>query len=306
VARRGAIADAGESQCWRFAGRPGHRLRITLSVTTGALAPRVDLLWPDGSARCGVGPRRSTCTLDAEGSYTLLIRDAAGPGIGGYVLGILRLEEPTACNWEPYGILATGGLIRDPGDVGCRRFDGTAGDRVRVRTLVTSGSPRPRTEIVGPDGTTRCVAVDRERSECTVQQTGFFAILVEDDAGTATGSYRLALQRLNEPAGCQTLPSGIGVEEGTWTGSIATPGETDCWRLDRDAWDHLRVRLLPTGGAWQPAAEVLRPDGTTRCPLDGSDDFTCVLDRDGVHTILVSDGGGLGTGDYELTLRPRP
>jgi hypothetical protein len=301
----GSIAEPGESDCLQFTGAPGDVLRVTVTVTIGALAPRVELVWPDASVRCGLGPRRSTCPLDQAGPYSLLIRDAPGPGIGGYAVTIQRLDDPAGCTTTAFSGLAPGGGLTAPGELDCRRFDGAAGDRVRVRTIATSGTLRPRTEILGPDGTTACVAVDRLRSDCPLEQTGTHTILVEDDGGTGIGNYVVGLQRLNAPAGCRTLPSGIGNETGTWTGTIGTLGETDCWRLDRYAWQHLRVRLLMTAGSWQPVAELVRPDGTTRCPEDGTDTFTCVLDRDGVHTILVADGGAIGTGDYELSLLPR-
>jgi hypothetical protein len=49
---------------------------------------------------------------------------------------------------------------------------------------------------------------------------------------------------------------------------------------------------------------VIRPNGTTRCALTSSPDFTCALDASGLHTILVRDAAGAKTGEYRIAIGP--
>jgi hypothetical protein len=71
------------------------------------------------------------------------------------------------------------------------------------------------------------------------------------------------------------------------------------------AGDRVRVRLIKTSGqaAFNPTAEVVRPNGTTRCGVTGFDEFTCALDAPGTHTILVEDFAGTNTGGYEISIQ---
>jgi hypothetical protein len=93
----GAIEPAGQTDCYRFEGAAGDRVRLRLSVTGGALSPALEVLRPDGSTVPGCGPtglRDFTCQLDTPGAHTILVRDAVA-NTGSYLISIQRLTDDT-------------------------------------------------------------------------------------------------------------------------------------------------------------------------------------------------------------------
>jgi hypothetical protein len=113
--------------------------------------------------------------------------------------------------------------------------------------------------------------------------------------GTNTGTYTFWLQKLNGPVGCTAIAYG----DGQHAGSIGGPAETDCYRFTGNNHDQARIRLTAGAGV-TPLVEVVRPNGSTVCAPTTSLDFTCTLDVNGNHTILVRDLGGTGTGNYTV------
>ncbi|MGH3372766.1 MAG: hypothetical protein ACRDPR_22495, partial [Nocardioidaceae bacterium] len=133
---------------------------------------------------------------------------------------------------------------------------------------------------------------------CELAQTGTHTILVEDWNGLALGEYLLAIQRLNDPVGCEQLSPGR-----PRPGRIDPPGQTDCWRFAGVAGDGARIRVKKTStGQFEPVVGVFDPDGDPIAPCQRRtvDDFTCPLTETGTHTILVEDWNGLALGDYSI------
>jgi hypothetical protein len=120
--------------------------------------------------------------------------------------------------------------------------------------------------------------------------------VVHDSSGTSTGTYAILLQRLNNPVGCTTIVYG----DPALAASIDAAAETDCFRFSGANADQARIRVVKTTGTVDPLTEVIRPDGTTICAATFSDDFTCVLNTGGMHTILIRDANGPNTGGYTV------
>lgn len=296
--RTGAIS-AGETECWRFTGAPGDRVRLRLVTAAATLAPLAEVLKPDGGTRCTPsGAKNQTCVLDASGTHTILVRDSAA-NVGGYALGVQRLNNPVGCSPKPFATTSSLGVVTTTGETDCWRFPATAGDRVRIRAVNTSGALNPAVEVVRPNGTTRCNPTTADDVTCQLDITGTHTILVHDSGGTATGNYLLGLQRLNDPVGCPSLAYGTTVTDE----SLFASGKTDCWRFGGAGGDRVRLRVVGTSGVWAPVAEVLDASGRTVCNPVGGVDTTCVLDGAGTHTILVRDWLGTRTGDYRVSLQ---
>jgi len=156
----------------------------------------------------------------------------------------------------------------------------------------------PTTEILRPDGTTRCTPSALENRTCFLDTAGLHFVLVRDGAATDTGNYRISFQRLDDPLGCDVPPFGpIALST-----AIATWGETDCYPINVPAGTRLRGRLLPGIGQLNPHAELIAPDGTTSCAPAFADKFTCLTTAAGLHLLLVRDAR-LGSGDYRLALQ---
>jgi hypothetical protein len=298
--RTGAIT-VGETECWRFTGAAGDRVRIRLVTPAAALAPVAEVLRPDGTTRCAPnGAENQTCVLDASGPHTVLVRDSAA-NAGGYSLAVQRLNDPVGCSLKPFATTSARGAVTTTGETDCWRFGATAGLRVRIRAVKTSGALDPVVEVLRPDGTTRCSATTRDDVTCQLDVQGTHTILVNDSGGTAIGDYWLGLQRLVDPVGCSSLSYGTTVT----AASLATTGETDCWRFTGSGADRVRLRVIDTTGVWSPVAEVLDASGRTVCGPGHGGDYTCDLDGYGTqsHTILVRDALGTRTGDYRVSIQ---
>ena len=293
--RTGAISP-GEAECWRFLSNDGARLRVRVVTAAAALEPLVEVLRPDGTTRCiPTFADDSTCVLDLDGTHTLLVNDAGG-ATGGYSISIQRLNGPAGCPFKGFGATATLGTLATTGETDCFSVQGAVGNALRVRLL--SNTIDPTTEILRPDGTTRCAPSALENRTCFLDTDGLHFVLVRDGAATNTGNYRISFQRLDDPLGCDVAPFGpIALST-----AIATWGETDCYRFNVPVGSRVRARLLPDVGQLNPHAELIAPDGTTSCAPAFADKFTCPTIAAGVHTLLVRDAR-LGAGNYRLALQ---
>ena len=64
----------------------------------------------------------------------------------------------------------------------------------------------------------------------------------------------------------------------------------------------MEVRLTREGGALDPVAEFLRPDGTRLCGPTTADEFVCVTDTTGGNHLLIGGTAAGATGAYEIEL----
>lgn len=85
----GAIGVAAEADCYTFTGAVGDAIRVRVIKTSGTLEPLADIMRPNGTTLCGTTLNDEfTCTLNAAGLHTLLIRDFYGTRTGGYNLDL--------------------------------------------------------------------------------------------------------------------------------------------------------------------------------------------------------------------------
>src|SRR5262245_50809625 len=96
-----------------------------------------------------------------------------------------------------YGASPITSTIGGAGEVGCYRFTGAAGQRVRVRAVETSGTLVADLFVTGAD----CVPA-RHGLTCTLTAGGVHSVTV---GGTGTGDYAVSVQRLDAPVGCSSL-----------------------------------------------------------------------------------------------------
>src|SRR5262245_34221607 len=87
-----------------------------------------------------------------------------------------------------FGAAPSAGTIGSAGAAGCYRFDGAAGDKVRIRLIPTGGTLDPLATTARPDGGVRCSSTQNEAT-CVLDATGRHSITVSDAAGTKTGHY---------------------------------------------------------------------------------------------------------------------
>jgi hypothetical protein len=299
----GTIAAAGEIDCFRFSGTAGDRIRVRLPETSGALSAIVEVVRPDGTTQsCATSSNDTTCTLEDTGAHRIFVYDQTGLKTGDYVVSAQRLNNPAGCTALTFGAAPTTAAIAAAGQTDCFSFAGTAGDRIRVRVAETAGSLWAVQEMVRPNGTTlACGPSLNADATCVLNVTGQYRILVDDNSGTATGSFAIAVQSLGNPTGCTALSFGAAPTAAT-IGSVA---ELDCYTFTGAAGDRIRVRVVETSGnpPFFATQEVVRTSGTSVCAATTTQDVSCDLDSSGVHRIFIADSNGSNTGAYAIAIQ---
>jgi hypothetical protein len=292
----GTVSAAGQTNCYTFSGTAGDEIRLRLITTSGSVSPTQEVLRPNGTTICGPSNTGDlTCPLTDTGTHALLIEDQSGINTGAYVISVRRLNSTTGCTAVTFGAAPVTGAVTVAGQTNCHSFSGTAGDKVRLRAIVTSGTLFVSREVIRPNGTTVCGPSGAAEMTCALDATGTYTILIEDVAGTNAGGYSIAIQRLDSPVGCTALTVG-----GTATaGSIAADAQMNCYTFSATAGQSILAHLVHTSGALVPSQEVIRPNGSTTCGPSTSD-LTCTLDTTGTFTIVVEDQFGTNKGAYTI------
>jgi hypothetical protein len=293
----GTVSVAGQTNCYTFSGSAGDQIRLRLIKTSGSLNPSQQAIRPNGTTLCGPGGSGDlTCAVTDKGTHAILIEDQNGINTGAYVISVRRLNSTAGCTAVTFGAAPTTGTVTAAGQTNCYSVSGTAGNRIRVRVIATSGTLFPLQEVIRPNGTTICSPSGAAQVTCLLDTTGAHTILVEDEAGTNTGAFSIAVQRLNSPVGCTALTVGGSAS----AGSISAAGQMNCYTFSATAGQSVDAHLVHTSGGLVPSQEVLRPNGTTACGPTTAVDLTCTLDTTGAYTIVVEDQSGTNTGAYTI------
>ena len=88
----GAITVVGDAHCYTFDGTAGHHIQVEVLATDGTIVPNTELVKPDGVTL--LGPSTLTdqqIRLTTTGTYTVEIRDLAGPNLGGYTVAVSEI-----------------------------------------------------------------------------------------------------------------------------------------------------------------------------------------------------------------------
>lgn len=196
----GSIDEAAANDCFTFMMMAGDRVRGRVVETAGSISAFQEIIRPDGTTFCGTIVGEQTCLADADGTYTILIKDFGGTSTGDYALYIQRLNNPVGCTPITFSGIPTTGAIDVAAETDCFTFNGLPDKHIRVRAIATSGTLAPFKEVMRPDGTTLCSAVVSEMT-CELGAEGTYTILVNDHGGTDSGSYQLTLVCLTQPCG---------------------------------------------------------------------------------------------------------
>ena len=289
----GSISTVEEG-CYTFSGTVGDRIRVSAVKTSGTLSPFRTIFNPNGTILCSSITNPLDCTLTTTGTHTISITDFSGTGNGTYALYSQRLNDPVGCTALSFGNPPLSGSIGVAGEEDCYTFSGTAGDRIRVSAVKTSGTLSPFRTVFNPDGTILCSAVTNPL-DCTLTTTGTHTISIKDFSGTGIGAYGFYAQRLNNPVGCTPLSFG----NPTLSDSINLAAEEDCFTFSGVTGDRIRVSAVKISGTLSVFRTIFNPDGSILCssitnPLD------CTLTTTGTHTISIMDFSGTGIGAYGL------
>jgi hypothetical protein len=168
----------------------------------------------------------------------------------------------------------------------CYTFEGTTGDVVRGTITTISGSFYGELEIIGPDSVSVCTYWGE--ITCTLPLTGTYTLLV---TGYDNGTYKLYIQRLNNPVGCTSLTFG---NKPAYASSYPI-GDVHCYTFNAAANDQLRAKITTTSGSFNGELEIISPDGVPLCEYWG--EVSCVAVLSGKHMIFVTSSSN---GTYKL------
>ncbi len=194
----GSINSAAETDCFRFSGAVNDRVRLRVFNISGTLEyyPAQEILRPDGTTLCGPNTGgEQTCLLDVNGTYTILVNDFHGTGVGNYRLYLQRLNKPTGCIPISFDMSPVSGSIAYAAEMDCFTFKGAINNWARVR-VVTLGTWEVSQEVLNPDGTTRCgptLATYNSDQICLLDLNDTYTVLTKAWNGSSTGTYTIEI-----------------------------------------------------------------------------------------------------------------
>jgi hypothetical protein len=201
--------------------------------------------------------------------------------------------------------------ISPAGDSHTFSFTAMLSDRVLVRMVEEPGASanfQPSFEVRNSAGVNDPRgAVDGDdtffEAETGPLVAGQHTIVATDNNNDGTGSYKLHVQRLNNPGMATGMAFGS-----TLSGSLAQRADSDAFTFTAALSDQVIVRMVedPGSAALEPQVRIYGPAGVLACPAVSVEDFlqiTCGPLAAGQHTILATDDGGDDTGSYKLHLQ---
>ncbi len=183
-------------------------------------------------------------------------------------------------------------------------FQATAGDKVYVRVLSTSGELEPLFIVRRPNGEDFCSAYTFDvlaETVCTIDTNGTHKVLVGDRSTENIGAFNLYIQGTNNPSNSVTILS-----DELKNDVIDPPVDLDAFSFNATAGDRYMIKVLNTSGEFQPLFRVYRPSGTEVCntyTFDKIAEELCPIDSNGTHTILVGDRTGVFGGTFDVTIQ---
>lgn len=312
--RRGTLDASLTQQYFALVGEQGDVVQITMTTSSGNLAPSVNILNQAGlSVTSSVGQARPTesiayATLPETGWY--LIEAGRVAGIGGYNLFISRLV--TGAVLTPDERLV--GTFEPGNPVISYVFDGRIGDEVAINLFTNDRlSPvQPRlcllnvqfVELACGEGS-RFATV-----RATLPRSGTYILQATNRAENSGGDFTIRLT--SSPTEIDKLPIiKINYNEQV-RGAISNASPISYFSFTGKAGERVTIRMTATSGNLDPF--LILSDGELTEELIFNDNVSATLnarivqyrlDRDGDYIILATRAGltdGASTGGFQLEL----
>ncbi len=317
---QGSITSYGQIEEFTFVGSAGDIVLIREVRTSGGLNPFLEVYGPGGELVFSAGSLYPSynradlvdSVLPEGGSYTVVARDDNGNETGDYWLTLQCRQEVTARAVEiSYDTLVTDSVVVH-GEIDGYRFAGSAGDRVIIRQVRTSGGLNPFLEVYGPGGGLVFTAWPLYPSynradlvDAVLPESGSYVVMARDIDGDGTGGYWLSLQCREE-----VMARAVEISYNTsMTDSVVVHGGIDGYRFVGSAGDIVIIREVRTSGGLNPFLEVYGPGGelvftagSLYPSYNRADLVNVVLPEAGSFVVMARDLNGNGTGDYWLSL----
>jgi hypothetical protein len=160
------------------------------------------------------------------------------------------------------------GAISAAGEADSYTIVANAGDAVLIRVSKDGGDLWPRLRLYAPGGALLQEQYGSTSAEVLqrVPESGSYNLMVSDGYdGTFTGSYKLYVQRLNQPGNALALTFGQTV-----TGAIPQAAEMDTFTFQAEAGDVVLVGMSRTSGSLWPEIRVYNASGSALGAAGGS------------------------------------
>lgn len=162
------------------------------------------------------------------------------------------------------GALPLAGSITDPTQAACFTFaDSSPTDTVLVNVDSTSGMPTPSTAVSNVSSSFSCGhEFSANQSECTLDASGPWTL---EETDTNVGMFKIYIQSVQNPTGCQDVSYGPALIGGT----VAGPADAACYVLTTPI-DWLSITLKPISGNLDPEVELYGPGGAFGSTCDST------------------------------------
>ncbi|MGO9344093.1 MAG: hypothetical protein ACLP6E_16515 [Acidimicrobiales bacterium] len=191
---KGKVKTIAAISCFSFSGNSGDVDYVHVVGVKGALGtPEMTLGAPDGSEPCGsVELGTLECMLSESGTQSLLVYADRGAVTGKYNISIQRLTDPVQCPTLVKKGASDASSIATDGQVRCFKLAGKNGEKITATLTGVTGTLEPLMDLFDPAGTS-VAAGPGETLSYTLNSTGTWVILIEDDGGTGLGNFTIAL-----------------------------------------------------------------------------------------------------------------
>jgi hypothetical protein len=302
-------------------GVAGGTLMATVAETTtgSPLTPKLELHAPNGTlltaSANATGLTLTSFNLAATGTYSIVVRDNFGTGVGGYALTAgsigTGVTPVTGGDAGPTTSGTTRSATVSVGDIDIFTIGGVAGGTLMATAAETvAGSPlTPTLELYSPTGarlTSSANAAGLTLTSFNLAATGTYTVVVRDNFGSGTGGYGLTVASIGtgiaQDPGGDAGPTTSGT---TRTGSLGV-GDIDLFTINGTAGGTLMATAAETvaGSPLTPTLELYSPTGARLTSSANASGLTLTsfnLAATGTYTVVVRDNFGSGTGGYGLT-----
>jgi YD repeat-containing protein len=303
----GSISTVGEKDNYTFTASANDKVTIRAVVTSGNMNPYLELYNPSGAKIAYSYSYSGNYTnidkvLITGGTYTIVVYDDVNDETGNYNLTWQRLNNPCNATSITCGQTISSSLSA-AAEQNFYTFTATAGDKVTIRLITTSGGMNPFLELYDSTGSRIAYNYSYSGNYTSIDKAlttgGTYTVVVYDDGNDETGNYNLTWQRLNNPC------NAINICSQTISGSLSAIGEQDFYTFTANSGDDVSFNLTRTSGSFDPSLELYDSSGTRviyQYTASGSSiTINTTLSAGGIYTIIVSDYGNDETGNYTLS-----
>ncbi|MFB3778947.1 MAG: hypothetical protein ACE141_15115 [Bryobacteraceae bacterium] len=292
-----ATLGAAQQHVYGLTATAGDLITIRLVQTSDSWEPWLDLYGPDGKAIAYGGSSTGswlgsalTTKLTVTGSYRFVVKDMLGTNSGEYTIVWHRLSNPPTATRLECGQPVSVSVA--PGQVVFFTFDGLAGDKVVLPLVSTGGDWIMYVELFGPSSPTYLAWYSGREPpvfDASLWESGPYTVIIRDWAGTQSGTFSLALQRLNRPCGATNINA--GQQEFAPAGSL---GSVAFYTFSGSAGDVVNIRMVAKepGPPFLPSLDLWGPDGkrVKEQPQDVK------LPQTGIYSLIVNARWGAASG----------